>query len=152
MTDTKSNETTPDQLMKTFEGRSLKSIIIFTVVVHAILLLGTSVPYLFGAVFGKSEAAEESEEVRMTSAVKDVQAAIRDIADQYGLKAQDLSSQFAGGAPKAPESAPPEETPVASEEAPAAEGEEPKSEIEKEIEKVEEGPELPPVEDEDLFK
>lgn len=151
MTDTKSNETTPDQLMKTFEGRSLKSIVVFTVFVHAILLVATSVPFLLGSVFGQTEVKEESEEVRLTSAVKEAQVAIREIADQYGLKPQDLSSQFADGAPKAPE-ADPKGDPAVSEEAPATEDEGTKSEIEKELEKVEEGPELPPVEDEDLFK
>ena len=151
MTDTKSNQTTPDQLMKTFEGRSLKSIVLFTVVVHAVLLIATSVPFLVGSVFGRTEAKEESEEVRLTGAVKETQAAIREIADKYGLKPQDLSSQFAGDSPKNPEVTP-KEDPIASED-PATEGDEgPKSEIEKEIEKVEEGPELPPVEDEDLFK
>jgi NhaP-type Na+/H+ or K+/H+ antiporter len=47
MSNTSIDDTTPDELMEHFQGRSLKSIILFTVVVHAIVLLGTSVPWLW---------------------------------------------------------------------------------------------------------
>ena len=97
-------ETTPDQLMKTFEGRSLKSIILFTIVVHAVLLIGTSVPYLMGAVTG-GDTSEMSEEERLTAAAKEATAAIREIAERNGVKPQDLSSRFADGTPKAPTAA-----------------------------------------------
>ncbi|MFK7852191.1 MAG: hypothetical protein AB8D78_14540 [Akkermansiaceae bacterium] len=152
MTDTKTNETTPDQLMTAFEGKSLKTIILFTVVIHAVLLIGTSVPYLWKTIAGE-DTTGQSEEERMQVAAKEATAAIREIAERYQLKPQDLSSRFADGAPKAPsagaENASPEpETDVAADN----DSEEPKSEIEKEIQKVEDGPTLPPVEDEDLFK
>lgn len=150
MTDTKTNETTPDQLMKTFEGRSLKSIIIFTVVVHAALLFGTSVPYLLRTFTGEDTAAM-SEEERLSTAAKEATAAIREIAERYDLKPQELGSRFADGTPKASAPATGEGTP-ATEAPPAPETNEPDSVIEQEIQKVEEGPELPPVEDQDLFK
>lgn len=145
MTDTTKTETTPDQLMKTFEGRSLKSIILFTIVVHAVLLIGTSVPYLWGAVAGE-DTTGQSEEERLQAAAKEATAAIREIAERYQLKPQELSSRFTDGAPKAPAATPAPETPT-TEDSP-----EPDSLIEQEIQKVEEGPELPSVEDEDLFK
>ena len=151
MTDTKKNETTPDQLMQAFEGRSLKSIILFTIVIHAVLLIGTSVPYLWGAITGEDASAGKSEEERLQAASKEATSAIREIAERYQLKPQELSSRFADGAPKAraPKDASPEPTP---EDTKPDEAKEPESAIEKEIKKVEDGPELPPIEEEDLFK
>ncbi len=152
MTDTKTNETSPDQLMKAFEGRSLKSIILFTVVIHAVLLIGTSVPYLWSAVTGK-DITEQSEEERFQAATKEATTAIREIAERYDLKPQDLSSRFTDGAPKAPAAASADTSPEPTPEGTATEEpKEPESIIEKEIQKVEDGPELPPVEDDDLFK
>ena len=141
--------------MKGFEGRSLKSILLFTIVIHAVLLIGTSVPYLFGAVAGE-DTSELSEEDRLQAATKEATAAMREIAERYQLQPQELSSRFADGTPKAPTAAP-EETGNGAESTPEsnpeeAEGEEPGSLIEEEINKAEKGPELPPVEDEDLFK
>ena len=154
MTDTNTNETTPDQLMKTFEGKSLKSIILFTIVIHAVLLIGTSVPYLFGSITGEDNA-ELGEEERLQTATKEATAAIREIAERYQLTPQELSSRFSDGAPKAPAPAN-DETEAQNGEEPEAdpegEGGEPGSIIEQEINKAEKGPELPPVEDEDLFK
>lgn len=151
MTDTKTTETTPDQLMKTFEGRSLKSVIIFTVVVHAALLFGTSVPYLFRTFTGADTSAM-SEEERLSTAAKEATAAIREIAERYDLKPQELGSRFADGTPKDAATPATGEGTTATEAPPADETNEPDSVIEQEIQKVEEGPELPPVEDEDLFK
>ena len=145
-------ETTPDQLMRAFEGRSLKSIILFTIVVHAVLLIGTSVPYLFGAVAGEDNSAKPEEE-RLEIAAKEATAAIREIAERYDLKPQELSSRFSDGAPKTPVATPEETDPASPPEDTSADAaEEPESLIEQEVKKVEAGPELPPVEDEDLFK
>ena len=46
------DETTPDELMEDFRGRSLKTIIVFTIAIHAVVLLGTSVPFLVKSVMG----------------------------------------------------------------------------------------------------
>jgi len=152
MTETKTNQTTPDQMMKAFEGKSLKSIILFTIIVHAVLLIGTSVPYLWGAVAGE-DTTGQSEEERLDKATKEATNALREIAERYQVKPQDLSNSFTGGASKVPAatSATTTDQP-ASEEPAAGESEEPGSIIEQEIQKVEDGPELPPIEDEDLFK
>ena len=140
--------------MESFQGKSLKSIILFTVVIHAVLLIGTSVPYLFGAVTGE-DTSELSEEERLQAATKEATAAMRAIAERYQLQPQELSSRFADGSPKAP-AAVTEESDTGAEAAPEANPEEgdgePESIIEQEINKAEKGPELPPVEDEDLFK
>lgn len=132
--------------MEPFQGRSLKSIIVFTVIVHLVVVVGASVPYLMRSVSG-GEKVEGSEKERVEVAVREATASIREIAEKHGLKPQDLGEQFAGGAPKAPV----EEAP-AKEEAP--EPEEPKSAIEKELDVKEAVPELPSLGDEkeDLFK
>jgi len=147
-------ETTPDQLLDTFRGRGLKTIILFTIAVHVVILLLTSVPYFMRTVAGK-DTGKLSEEERVQLAVKEATSSLRKIADAHGLRPQDLSSRLDGAAPRAPrEETAPVGTPAATTDAATpAEPEKPKSEIEKEIEQVKEGPTAPPVGEEvDLFK
>lgn len=157
-------ETTPDQLLQSFRGRSFKSVILFTVIAHAVVICGTSVPYLMKSLTGKSDS-KLSENERTEIAAREATEALRDIATKHGLKPQDLSTRIAGGAaPKAPaseetdESATKEEPaqPVTSQPDEAAEPEKPKSAIEKELEVKEEGPKVPTIQveeasEEDLF-
>ena len=151
------DETTPDELMEDFRGRSLKTIIVFTIAIHAVLLLGTSVPFLVKSVMGKDTSAM-SEEERMEQAVKEATESLREIADQHGLNPRDISSQFAGGAPRPPGPATgtpkdPAPTPTPSPD-PTAEPGDPKSTVEKELDVKADGPKVPTPEDdeEDLFK
>ena len=147
-------ETSPDELMESFQGRSLKSIILFTVVVHAVLLLGTSVPFLIKTVTGR-ETGELGEEERMEMAMKEAKSALEEIAGEYGLNARDLSSGFNEGRPKPSEKPGPKEE---SEPATPGEGlpEDPAldSPLKEEIRVKKDGPDEPPVVDdeEDLFK
>ena len=154
MTDIQKEETTPDQLMKHFQGSSLKSIIVFTVVVHIVLISGFSFPFLYKTFVG-GNTEEMSEKDRIDAAMREATVALREIAEEYDLKPQDLSSQLAGNAPRAPKAAKEpkaESPPKASPD--AATPENPKSAIEQEISKKATGPTLPkPVDDEeDLFK
>ncbi len=146
MTDTKAEETTPDQLMESFQGSSLKSIILFTVMVHVVVLTGASVPYLWKSIAG-GDSSKLSEQERVKIAVGEATASLREIAEKHGLKPQDLGEEFAKGAPKAEPVKEPAKVEV-------AEPEEPKSTIEKEIKVKEAGPEVPSFdnEKEDLFK
>lgn len=153
MTDKHKEEVTPDQLMNRFQGSSLKTIVIFTVIVHLVLLAATSYPYLYKAIVGE-DSSQMSEKDRTDAAIREATVALRDIAEEYGLKPQDLSNQLAGSGPRVPR-APKEETATAEpQDTPSTEPEEEKSAIEEEISKKATGPELPaPVEDEeDLFK
>lgn len=146
---TAKNETTPDELMESFKGRSLKSNVVFSVVVHAILLVGTSLPFLWKTVAGE-DTSKMSEEERIKAAVREATASLRKIAEEHRVKPQDLSSQFAGG-PRAPKPPAPGAAPPTGA---TPEPKEPENAIEGEINKVEVGPTVPPVEDEeeDLFK
>jgi hypothetical protein len=153
MTETQKEEVTPDQLMKHFQGSSLKSIIIFTVIIHVVLLAGTSFPYLYKSVVG-DDTSVMSEEERTKAAMRDATVALREIAEEHGLKPQDLSSQLAGGSRKGPKA--PEKVTATKEVQDSLETtlEKPKSAIEEEISKKAIGPTLPKPQDdeEDLFK
>ncbi|MEJ6571981.1 MAG: hypothetical protein QNL01_03140 [Akkermansiaceae bacterium] len=153
MTDTQKEEVTPDQLMKHFQGSSLKSIIIFTLIVHAVLLAGSSFPYLYKTVVGEDNS-KMSEKERTEAAMREATVALREIAEEHGLKPQDLSSQLAGGAPKAPKATTPDSDAKGTQDDPGTEAEDPKSSIEKELDKKATGPTVPNPEDdeEDLFK
>lgn len=164
MTTNPTNEKTPDDLMRHFHGRSLKGIITFTLIFHAVVLLGSSVPYLWNT-FGKG-TANLSEEERFKLAAKEADDTLRAIAEKHGLKPQALGDRLADGKPKAaapaakPDAATPATpaptTPDGTSDAPPAAGTQPAaapSAIEKEIEKVVPGPTVPGIkDDEDLFK
>ena len=150
-------DTSPDDLIQHFRGRSLKSIILFTIILHVVVIGGTSIPFFIRALTGPNTEAM-SEEERIELAFEKASSALRDIAEEHDIRPQKLSDRFGGMA--RPTAAPTEEE--ASNEAATTEEstdpeepiepEEPKSEIEKELEKAEPGPELPPVEEAvDLF-
>ena len=94
---TQNQETTPDQLLEAFRGRSFKSIIAFTIVVHLVIVVGSSVPYLMKSLGAKSDS-KLSEVERTEIAAREANSALRDIAVKHGLKPQDLSNRIAGGA------------------------------------------------------
>lgn len=157
------NDPSPADLLSNFNGRSLKSIILFTLVVHALLLLGTGGPYLWRSLFG-ADRSKLSESERADLAFKEASASMRRIAEEHGIKPQDLGNRFSNPV-SAPSPAPaaaaaPDDGKVDTAPAPAAgtpkaevpEPEEPKSAIEQELKKAVPGPAVPAIEDEDLFK
>jgi hypothetical protein len=168
------SQTTPDDLLDSFKGRNMKSIILVTLIVHAIIIGGTSIPYILKSFSGKSDS-KLSEEERTEIAAREATSALRDIATKHGIKPQDLSSRIAGAAgPAAPSTStttpkdspkdspktPPAETTTPAVNTPTSavtEPEKPQSVIEQNIEKKQEGPKVPAIpveeaEDEDLFK
>jgi hypothetical protein len=158
---TQTQEITPDQLLESFRGRSFKSVILFTVIVHVVFIGATSVPYLMKLFTGDS-ASKLSENERTEIAAREATDALRDIATKHGIKPQDLSARIAGGAaPAVPkkEAAAPTTDPTARDATQAEEVKEPeksKSAIEEQLKVKEEGPKVPtiPVEEateEDLF-
>jgi hypothetical protein len=156
---TQNQEISPDQLLQSFRGRSFKSVILFTVIVHVVVIGATSVPYLMKSIIGKSDS-KLSEKDRIEVAAREATDSLREIATKHGIKPQDLSSRIAGGAaPAAPkEEAPdPKVEPTTPETTQPEEIKKSKSAIEKQIEAKEDGPKVPsiPVEEaneEDLFK
>jgi hypothetical protein len=153
MKDNPKENMTPDQLMDTFHGSSLKKIILFTLLVHVVLIVATSGPYLWKLVAG-DDSSKLGEKERMDIAKREAMSSLREIANKHGLKAEDLGNRFADNTPAAPKEEtekPAAETPK---EATSTEPEKPKSEIEKQINTKEVGPKLPAIQDEkeDLFK
>lgn len=153
-------EITPDKLLESFRGRSFKSVILFTVIIHVIVVGGTSIPYLMEKITGKSDS-KLKEKDRIELAAREATEALREIATKHGIKPQDLSTRISGAAaPKAivekEEEPAPKEEPVTPETPPTVEPEKPKSEIEKELEVKQEGPKVPEIKveeatEEDLF-
>lgn len=157
---TQPEKASPDELLESFKGHSIKKIVVFTVIVHAVLILGTSASYFYERLVG-ADSEGMSEEQRMEEAVREATASIRAIAEKYEVKPQELSNAFTDKKPKAPveES---DETPEADVPPTPPEGgtdtstgtedpDKPLSTIEKELQKKEEGP-VVPLEEVDLFK
>ncbi|MGA0899383.1 MAG: hypothetical protein ACO3SO_03135 [Luteolibacter sp.] len=151
-----STQQLPDDLMNHFQGRGLKSIVVFTVIVHLVVILITSIPFMIGK-FTPNDKLSEQE--RTKRAVQEANETLAKIAKTHGLQTQQLRSQMAGrrSAPKSADTDQPE--------APAnddsQEGNPPKegeirgdSAIEQQLkEKLDPPKELPPVDNtEDLFK
>lgn len=146
------DEISPDELMESFKGRGIKTIILFTVVIHAVLLLGTSIPFLKKAVTGK-DTSELSEQERMELAMKEATDSLRDIAEEHGLNVQDISNNFSDKKSSGGAQAPEVKTPKTPGETLQGETSDPKSDIEKDLKIKKDGPETPKVdEEEDLFK
>jgi hypothetical protein len=163
---TTQTEITPDQLLESFRGRSFKSIILFTLIAHLVVLVGSSIPYFVKSVSGKTDSTL-SEQERLEVAAREATTTLRDIASKHGLKPQDLSARLAGNSPAAAAKETTTTTPPPAEEKPATpatepstpttEEEKPKTAIEEEMEVKKDGPTVPPVpgeeaDDEDLFR
>ncbi len=152
MTNEMNSEATPESLMENFKGPKFVSLAILTVVVHVVIILGTSFPFLVGKLGGSSKLSKEE---RIKLAVEEATIEIRKIAEDYELNPQEISDQFAG---KSRASRAAEENPNAPEEPVEkpddASGEPPeKSAIELKIEEKKEGPKVPTFEDkkDDIF-
>ena len=144
----------PDELMSDFRGHSLVKIVIFTLVAHVILLGVFSPGYIKTQVFGESdepteEVAELSDEEKLEKAQKDGKAALREVADKYGLTIKELKAQLDAEQPAPAPVGSGQATDPADTDDPG-----PGSAIERELEVEADGPDVPDlsVEDEgDLF-
>lgn len=151
------SDATPDALMEKFKGRGLKQVLVFTVVVHVVVILGSSVPFFVRTALA-GDRAKLSEQERIKVAVEDASAALTRIAKKHGLNPQDISSQFGGSGSRtsksgdAVERAP--ETDTSRTTAPAEDSPDlEKSAYETNLESTAEGPSVPSFEDDgdDIF-
>ena len=83
----------PDSLMGDFRGRSVMTIVIFTVIIHVVIIGTTSFGYLKTEVFGATE--DMTKEQRIEAAVKEATSSIRELAEKYELSPQEISDRFA---------------------------------------------------------
>ncbi|MFN7342154.1 MAG: hypothetical protein ACK5TA_02345, partial [bacterium] len=77
-------EITPDKLLESFRGRSFKSVILFTVIIHIVIVGGTSIPYLIEKIIGKS-GSKLNEKDRTELAAREATEALREIATKHGI-------------------------------------------------------------------
>ena len=157
---TQNNDLNPDDLMSDFRSKGLLRIIIFTFVIHGVVLLGSSLPWMYDSLFSSVDE-NASEEERIKEAVREATGSLKDIAEKYGIHPEELSSQFSKKDKKGSAPATSQERTNSSKSGNADqsqskdEGDKPKSSIEKEIEIKAKGPELPSIpkeKEEDLFK
>ena len=148
-------DVTPESLMGIFKGPGIMKMIIVTLIVHVVVMVGSSVPFLMRSVFGE-DTSQMTKDERIDLAVADATAAIRKIAKEQDLSPQDISDQFASGkssSPKKPAAAP-KATPKVEDQNSDALPDKPKSEIEKMLEIKADGPDAPPVDlddEDDIF-
>ncbi len=71
------------------------SILIFTLVVHVVVIGGSSIPFFIRTAMDAGNA-NKSEADRIESAVEDATAALRKIAEKHDLNPTDISDQFSG--------------------------------------------------------
>ena len=151
----------PDDLMNHFQGRSLKGIVVFTIIVHIVVILVTSIPFFIGK-FAPNDDLSQEERTKM--AVQEANEKLAQIAKTHGLQTAQLRSQMAGGrrpAAKPVEDKPADPAPAEGEGEGEGEGSTPAegeirgdSEIENTLkQKLPPPTELPPVNNtDDLFK
>lgn len=156
MADKTDSEATPDSLMDQFKGKGLKPILMFTIVVHVVVILGSSVPYFVRQAFSRDNS-KRTETERIESAVEDATTSLRKIAKKHGLNPQDISDQFSGRsrapAAKGDSAATAPAVGPETDEAGEAPPERDKSAYETNLESKAEGPALPDFEDDkdDIF-
>ena len=155
----------PDALMSDFRGRPILTIVVFTILIHAVVIGGFSFAYLKDTVFGK-DTSGLSEQERLNQAYKEATQELPKIAEKYNVSAQALTDRLSNGdgvvevdasGVESKSSSPKNATqPTEDQSLPSTDSSNPKSAIEAELEKQESGPAIPdlpdglPLED-DLF-
>ncbi len=153
---TYADDVSPDSLMSDFRGRPIVAVLIFTLVVHVVLVGVFSIGYLKNRVLGE-DTSVMSKEQRLDIAVREATTSLREIAERHGLSPQELSSRFAAGDLRStPTTSPKSGAPIVEEVPPVPDpaSEEPGSAIEKTLQEKAVGPDLPdlaPEEEDDLF-
>lgn len=145
------DDVVPDSLMDDFRGRPILTLLVFTVVIHVVIVAVSSLPYLKNQLFGADNSALSHEE-RLDLAVKEATASLRAVAREYDVKPQDLSNRFASGANAATSSTSVEPGEPANVQATALT--ESSSAIEKKTNQKSVGPDQPalaPEDEDDLF-
>lgn len=151
---------TPDSLMGDFKGRKLVIAILLAIVLHAVLIHGTSFNYLKTEVFG-TDTSEMSKEEKVQIAIGEATAELSKIADRHGLSVEDITSKFSAGGSRSdklnqstgtgsdttPESSPngTAETPTPKTTETSDNPDDGQSDMEKEMRKPVKGPEAPPL-------
>jgi len=92
--------TCPDALMKYFQGRGLFGIILITVIVHVVVIFGTSASYISKEFLGP-DTSKMSKEDRVKLAIGEATSALGEIAERHDLVIEDITGKFASGGSRA---------------------------------------------------
>lgn len=87
-----SSGVSPDSLLSDFKGSSVSKIVVFTVILHVIILGGSSIPWLISEFVQNPIELEKGEREKL--ALTDATMAIKDIAEKYGLEPADITNKF----------------------------------------------------------
>ena len=91
-----SEDISPDALMGDFKGKGIIGIFLVTIILHVVVLGGSSYGYIQKEFF--SPAPEEIDvEKRKDMALDDATVALREIAEKYNLKSADITDKFSKG-------------------------------------------------------
>lgn len=113
MSATRRSSAEPEDLMRDFRGGGLMRFAILALVVHAIVILATSIPWLRETFMG-SATAGMTEEEKLEAAVNEATAKISAIAKEHGVSPLELGARFGGNGKKStPESKTPADKPKA---------------------------------------
>ncbi len=125
MSATRRSSAEPEDLMRDFRGGGLMRFAILALVVHAIVILATSIPWLRETFMG-SATAGMTEEEKLEAAVREATSKISAIAKEHGVSPLELGARFGGNgksstsASKAPADKPKAPAPGTTPAAPAA--------------------------------
>jgi|SaaInlStandDraft_1057018.scaffolds.fasta_scaffold14371_6 hypothetical protein len=89
------DEVNPEDLMNDFKGRGVVTIAIITLILHVVILGGSSVGFIQDEFL--SEHQELEEEDRKNLALDDATFAIKGIAEKYNLMPDQITSMFSSG-------------------------------------------------------
>jgi len=83
----------PDNLMGDFKGKGISGIFLFTVLIHVILLIVSSLPYIQSEYFD-TDPTEIEETKKKEMAFDDVTTIIEEIAEKYNMQPSDITDKF----------------------------------------------------------
>jgi hypothetical protein len=95
MSATRRSSAEPEDLMRDFRGGGLMRFVVLAVVVHAVVILATSIPWLRETLMGSATAGMTDEE-KLQAAVKEATSKISAIAKEHGVSPQELGARFGG--------------------------------------------------------
>jgi len=109
-------EVSPDTLMQDFRGKPLVTIVVFTLIVHVVVLAVFSYGYITEDLLGLGKT-ELTEEQRVDAAVADSTEALQDIANEYKIDLSVLTDRLGTGSGRdepapSPQTTPPTPEPV----------------------------------------
>jgi hypothetical protein len=87
--------------MRDFRGGGLMRFAILALVVHAVVIIATSIPWLRETFMG-SATAGMTEEQKLDAAVREATSKISAIAKEHGVSPQELGARFGGNGKASP--------------------------------------------------